>query len=151
MIPKKPIITLISIGQARVGRVFIHKGPSHKCEGCGYFQVCVKNVETERVYEIVGVRQKTMRCRLYATEMQVVEVVAAETSAAIQSKQAIKGAVITFGMPDCKEEICENREICFPRGFRQGDRCEILEVTGSLQCSGGSPRKQVLLQRRRLS
>jgi uncharacterized protein (UPF0179 family) len=147
MTREKPTVTLIGIGQARVGRVFIHKGPCSKCEDCKYFQVCVKNVESERVYKIVGVRQKTLPCRLYETEMQVIEVVDAEIPAAIQSKQAIAGAVITFEMPSCKEEICENRELCLPRGLRQGDRCEVLEVTVSLQCSEGSPRKQVLLRR----
>jgi len=144
---EKPIVTLISIGQARVGNVFIHKGPGSKCASCEYFNVCVKNMEPKRVYKIVKVRDKTLLCRQYKIEMQVVDVVDAEITAAIPSKQAIAGAVITFHMPDCKEEGCENCEFCFPTGLKEGDRCKILDVTESLQCFEGLLLRKVVLRR----
>lgn len=144
---EKPKVTLASIGQARVGTVFIHKGAGSKCQNCKYFQVCVGNLEPERVYKIAKVRQKTLPCRSYETEMQVVEVIHAEVPAAVLAKQAIAGAVISLQMPDCDQERCDNLELCFPTGLMQGDRCEIVGVTGNLRCSLGFPRKKVLLRR----
>ncbi|MCW4021338.1 MAG: UPF0179 family protein [Candidatus Bathyarchaeota archaeon] len=143
----KHVVTLISTGQAQAGRVFIHRGAGSKCEGCEYSQVCVDNVEPERVYKIVKVRDKTLPCRGYETEMQVVEVVDAEIPVSIPAKKAISGAVIVFQTPNCEEETCMNYELCFPTGLKAEDRCKVLEVTGNLQCSQGSPRKKVLLQR----
>ncbi len=143
----RKIVTLIGVGQAHVGTVFIHRGPGSKCGICEYSQVCVKNVEPERVYRIVRVREKTLPCRQYETEMQVVEVVSAEISAAILSKKAIAGVVIAFQTPECKVEGCENYSLCFPTGLRDRDRCEVSGVTGSLQCPGGLALKTVSLRR----
>jgi uncharacterized protein (UPF0179 family) len=144
---RKPIVTLISSGQARVGTAFIHRGAGSKCEDCEYFRVCVKNLEPERVYEIVKVRERTLPCSQYEAEMHVVEVVDARMLAAIPAKQAIAGAVVTLKTRECTEEICENREICFPTGLKAGDRCEVLSVTESLRCSEGFLLKKAFLQR----
>jgi hypothetical protein len=140
------IVTLVGKGQAKVGEAFIHKGPGSKCANCEYSRVCVENIEPGRIYEITRVRDKTHFCRQYEMEMHVVEVVNAKIPAAIPAKQAIPGAIITFKMPVCGEERCEAYELCFPEGLKSGDRCEVLEVTQSVECSLGSPRKRVLLQ-----
>ncbi|KYH41460.1 MAG: hypothetical protein AYL33_004320 [Candidatus Bathyarchaeota archaeon B63] len=124
----------------------MHRGPGSKCTECEYFRVCVGNVEPGRVYEIRRLRDKTHFCRQYEMEMRVVEVVNAKIQAAIPAKQAIPGAIITFRTPACREEGCGAYELCFPEGLRSGDRCEVLEVTQSVECSLGSPRKRVLLQ-----
>ena len=144
---RKPIVTLVSIGQARVGTAFLHRGSGTKCENCEYLQVCVKNLEPQRVYKIVKVRDKTLHCRQYDSEMQVVEVLDAEIPAAIPAKQAIEGAVIMFQVRDCSQESCENSETCFPEGLRAGDRCEVLSVTESLPCSEAFLLKKVSLRR----
>lgn len=140
------IITLISTGQAKIGRVFIHKGPGSKCKECEYFNVCVKNLKTDRVYRIYNVRERILSCRSYETEMKVVEVKHAETPSAGQAKQAIKGAVITFKTPDCNEIHCDNFSLCFPRGLKTGDRCKVLRVTKNLSCCQSYPLKKVFLQ-----
>jgi len=139
-------VTLVGKGQAKAGEVFIHRGPGSKCVDCKYSQVCVKNVETGRIYEIIKVRDKTLFCKQYEIEMQVVEVVNAKIPAAIPAKQAIPGAIITFMPPVCEEEKCMFYELCFPEGLKSGDRCGVLEVIQSVQCSFDSPRKKVLLQ-----
>ena len=144
---EKSIVTLIGIGQAVVGKEFIHKGPGTKCESCKYSQVCVRNLEPERIYRIVEVREKTLPCALYETEMQAVEVVETEIAAVVPSKQAIQGAIITLHNPDCKEQECKNYETCFPTGLKDRDRCEIVAVTESLQCPQGLPLGKVLLRR----
>lgn len=140
------IVTMVGKGQAKVGEAFIHKGPGSKCTNCCYFHVCVKNIEPGRIYEIKRLRDKTHFCRQYGIEMRVVEVVNAKIPAAIPAKQAIPGAIITFKTPICEEEECEAYELCFPESLKSGDRCEVIEVTQSFECSLGSPRKRVLLQ-----
>ena len=144
---RKPIVTLVSIGQAKTGTVFIHRGLGSKCDDCEYLHVCVKNLESERVYKIVKTRDKTLPCSQYETEMQVVEVVEAEIPVAIPARQAIEGAVITLKLPGCREESCAIYELCFPMGLKAGDRCEVLEVTESLRCSEGLLLKKVSLRR----
>ena len=143
---KQIIVTLVGKGQAKVGEVFIHRGPGSKCAECEYYQVCIENIESGRVYEIVKVRDKTLFCSRYEMEMQVVEVVNAKIPSAIPAKQAIPGAIITFRTPVCEEERCAFYDLCFPEGLKSGDQCEVLEVIQSVQCSLGSPRKKVLLQ-----
>ena len=143
---KRIIVTLVGKGQAKVGEVFIHKGPGSKCAECEYSQVCVENVKSGRVYEIVKVRDKTLFCKKYEMEMQVVEVVNAKIPSAIPSKQAIPGVIITFRTPICEDEKCAYYDLCFPEGLKSGDRCEVLEVIQSVRCSLGSPRKKVLLR-----
>ena len=142
----KRIVTLIGSGQAKLGTVFIHKGPGSKCLDCEYSKVCVQNVESGRVYEIVGVRDKFLPCRQYETEMRVVEVTDAKITSSLPTKQAISGAVVVFQAPECRNEGCESYELCFPLGLKSRDRCEVLEVTETFQCPLGASRKKVVLR-----
>lgn len=139
-------MTLIGSGQAKPGTVFIHKGPGSKCVDCEYFRVCVQNIESGRVYEIAGVRDKFLPCKQYETEMRVVEVTDAKIPSSLPTKQAMPGAIIVFQAPECRNEGCESYEMCFPLGLKAGDRCEVLEVTETFQCSLGASRKKVVLR-----
>ena len=143
---KRIIVTLVGKGQAKVGEVFIHRGPGSKCAECKYSQVCVENVKPGRVYEIVKVRDKTLFCEQYEMEMQVVEVINAKIPSAIPAKQAIPGAIITFRTPICEGEKCVSCDFCFPEGLKSGDHCEVVEVIQSVECPLCYPRKKVLLQ-----
>jgi uncharacterized protein (UPF0179 family) len=142
----KRIVTLIGSGQAKIGTVFIHKGPGSKCLDCEYSRVCVQNVESGRVYEIVGVRDKFLPCSQYETEMRVIEVTDAKIPSSLPIKQAIQGAVVVFQAPECGSEECESHELCFPLGLKSGDKCEVLEVTETFQCPLGASRKKVVLR-----
>ncbi len=143
----KPVVTLIGVGQAKVGKVFLHKGAGSKCAECKFYNVCVKNLEAGRVYKVVGVRRKLMTCGAYETEMRVVEVADAEISASLPSKQAIENAVITYSPVDCKNQECENFELCVSSGLKSGDRCVVLEVAEGFECSQGLALKRVVLRR----
>jgi hypothetical protein len=143
----KTAVTLIGVGQAKVGSVFIHRGPGSKCEECRYSRICVESLEPERAYRIIRVREKTLHCDMYEAEMQVVEVVEAEVPATAPSKQAISGAIITFYTPGCNEYSCENFELCFPTGLRDGDRCTVVEVKDRIRCPQGLALRRVLLRR----
>jgi uncharacterized protein (UPF0179 family) len=142
----KRIVTLIGSGQAKVGTVFIHKGPGSGCGDCEYNRVCVQNIESGRIYEIVGVRDKYLSCKQYETEMRVVEVADAKINSCLPANQAIRGATITFRASDCKNEVCERYELCFPLGLKAGDRCDVLEATEAFECPLGVSRWRVVLR-----
>lgn len=143
----KPVVTLIGVGQAKMGSVFLHKGAGSKCMHCEFYNVCVKNLEAGRVYKVVNVRRKLMTCGAYETEMRVVEVADAEVAAFLPSKQAIEKAVITYSPVDCENQECENLELCVSSGLKSGDRCVVLEVAEGFECSQGLALKRVVLQR----
>lgn len=71
---------------------------------------------------------------------------ALEHKVAIPSKQMVVGIVITFQTPEYENWSCENYEQCFPTGLRDNDRCEVLKVIGSLQCSLGASLKRASLR-----
>jgi uncharacterized protein (UPF0179 family) len=104
------------------------------------------NVEAGRVYKIVKVRDRTLQCSQYETEMTVVEVTHAGIPTSLPAKQAIPGAIVSFKTPECKNEACVSFELCFPVGLKDGDKCEVLEVTENLECPQGTPRKKVVLR-----
>lgn len=146
--PRRKLITLISVNQAKLGLVFIHRGLSSKCERCEFYQICVRNLEPGRVYRIVGLREKIISCKLFETEMRVVEVMESEIAAAIPAKQAIENAITTFKVVECNVESCENFEVCFPEGLVDGDRCEVVKVIEkNFRCPRGFPLVKVLLRR----
>jgi len=147
LIPKKPTVTLVGVRQAREGFVFIHQGTGSECEGCEYHEVCVKNLETGRVYKIVGVREKTFPCKLHEGGVRVVEVVESDVLTALPSKLAIEGAVITFRRQECDVQACEHFERCVPCGLLDGDRCVIVEAGGNIACLEGLLLVKVVLRR----
>jgi uncharacterized protein (UPF0179 family) len=144
---RRTIITLVGIGQAKVGESFIYRGPSLKCGECKYFNVCAKNLERGRIYRIVNLRDKVLACEMHNLEMRVVEVVEAEIEAAVTPKQAIEGVVFSFHPQECTEEGCENIKLCLPENLKNNDRCMIIKVYGSIRCPRGLQLMRVLLVR----
>ena len=143
---REVLITLISKSQARIGNVFINKGPSTECKDCSYFQVCIRNLKVGRVYKIVKIREKTLLCDFLDTEMVVVEIEEAGIKAAIPSKIAVEGAVIVINETKCDIEECQNMQLCFPIGIKNSDRCQILSVTKNLACPLNLSLKSALLR-----
>lgn len=143
----KMIVTLVSAGQAKVGFSFIYRGAGEKCGECKYFSVCVKNLEDNRIYKIVNMRNRFLRCEQYDMDMRVVEVAESEVPAAISPKQSIEGAIITFYLQKCSGQDCENLALCSPEGLRDGDRCEVVKVCDNLKCPIGLQLRKVLLRR----
>lgn len=144
---RKKIVTLLSACQARVGESFIYRGFGEKCPECRYFNVCARNLSEGRIYRVIGVRNKVFKCEAYNIEMRVVDVVEAEIEAAIPSKQAIEGVILTFQPQRCNGELCENHGLCSPPGLVENDRCEVVKVYGRLSCPRGLQLVRVLLRR----
>ncbi|MEM0011053.1 MAG: UPF0179 family protein [Candidatus Bathyarchaeia archaeon] len=144
---RKIIVTMLSASQSRVGETFIYKGAGEKCYECKYFNVCAGNLREGRIYKVVNVRKKALNCEAYDIEMRVVDVVEAEINAAIPSKQAIEGVILTFYPQKCEEENCKNYALCLPEGLRESDRCEIVKIYGKLSCPRGLQLMKALLRR----
>ncbi len=151
MVREKSVITLVGVKQAKKGFVFIHKGPSSNCEGCKYYQVCIRNLETGRVYKVVKLREKVFPCMLHEAGARVVEVVESNILAALPSKLAIEGAVITFRKGDCNVQACEHLELCAPRGLANGDQCTVLKIGEKILCPNDLSLVKALLHRLRSS
>ncbi len=144
---RKVLITLISSAQAKENFTFIHRGAAERCRNCRYVKVCSENLESGRIYRIVRLRERTLHCILSGADMRVVEVVEAEVEAAIKSKEAIEGSIITFKPSHCEREECENFELCHPLGLLPNDRCKILRVEEAITCPDKTPlRKAVILR-----
>jgi hypothetical protein len=94
-------------------------------------------LEVGRVYRVVRLRKKIFPCPLHEEGVRVVEVVESEISAAIPQKIALEGAVIIFRPEKCEKITCLNRNLCFPIGLFDGDRCEIVEVEKKIDCEKG--------------
>jgi len=147
LVQEKSVITLVGVRQAEEGFIFIHQGLSSGCEGCEYYQVCIENLEVGRVYKVVELREKVFPCRLHEAGVRVVEVVESDILAALPSKLAIEGAIITFQKVECDVQACEHHQLCVPRGLFNGDHCTILKIEENVSCSKGLPLAKAVLRR----
>ncbi len=141
------LITFIGVKQAREGYTFIHQGHSPHCERCKYYQVCIKNLEVGRVYEVVGLRKKVFPCELHEAGVQVVEVIESDISTSLLINHAIEGAVITYQPQECNTQTCKNHEICVSPGLHKGDRCTIVKIIENILCPNDLSLVKVVLHR----
>ena len=144
---RKTIVTLIGIKQARVGYQFIFNNPSVECMNCNRRIVCLGNLESGRVYEVTGLRDRLFPCEIHADGVRVVEVTESDIYASIPKSQALEGATIKFKTVECDVTDCSKAQICFPIGLYEGEKCKIIEVDKNFSCPKGLPLAMVLLRR----
>ena len=121
------IITLIGNRQAKKGYKFIHLGHLKECKECKLFQVCMKNLKTNSMYEIIEIRPKKHECMIHEDGVTVVEVKELDIITTIPSNVAFEGANITFSGVECKEHDCEYYEKC-NTNIKSGQKCKINEI-----------------------
>ncbi len=138
---------MLSVGQAKVGESFIYRGSGQGCRGCKYFNVCAGNLSVGRIYRVVNVRKRVFKCGALDVEMCVVDVVEADVEAAVPSKQAIEGVILTLHPQECDNNLCENHILCLPDGLMENDKCEVIRVYGRLSCPKGLQLTRALLRR----
>ena len=131
---KKNIITIIGENQARLGFKFLFHGYSSECKDCKFNKACLNNLEQNRVYEVVKVTKKKLKCKLHGNECRVVEVIERSIECAIESRFAIQDALIEFNLMKCDSLNCENYKKCVPVGLFDKDRCKVLEVKQKIKC-----------------
>ncbi len=138
-------LTLVGATQAKVGFKFIHYGFAESCLSCQLRKVCIENLEPGRIYEVVNVREMEHPCALHENGVRAVEVVLSPVQTALESKQAIKGATLTYKQVDCNLE-CSNVDLCKPTVLKSGDKCIVENVDGDIVCLIGKKLKIVLLR-----
>jgi len=135
-------ISLVGIKQAKEGFVFLHQGSIEECKNCKLLKVCLENLESGRVYEVVGVRDKTFKCKVHDEGVRVVEVQKANTEASIDKRLAFEGVTITYKKQECENSSCPDYKVCIPLGLRNGDKCKIFKIGDLVKC----PREKSLVR-----
>lgn len=124
------MITLIGISLAEEGLKFIHYGASAECEACRFKNTCIDSLETGRMYVVKDVKTGEHPCPIHVGgKVKVVEVERADIEALVDSKKAFEGSMIELKFPDC-DIGCTMRDLCFPEGLFEGDKCKIVKSEG---------------------
>ncbi|WP_407412780.1 UPF0179 family protein [Methanobrevibacter sp.] len=124
------MITLIGKDLAREGQEFVFLGPADECENCRFKSSCVGNLELNRKYVVVGVKDNEQKCPIHAEETVIpVEVDRAKIDVLTPSKNIFEGSTFTYESPDC-DENCDYHDLCFPEGLIENDKCIVLENLG---------------------
>lgn len=142
------MITLIGKTLAEEGLKFMHYGASAECEACRFKSTCIDSLEEGRMYVIVEVKDTEQPCPIHeGGKVKVVEVEKADIEALVDTKKAFEGSMIPVNFPECDNE-CTMRELCFPEGLYEGDKCKIVKSIGkpSNECIKGLKLSLVLLK-----
>lgn len=124
------MITLIGKNLAEKGLKFMHYGSSAECEECRFKNTCIDTLEKGRMYIITDVKDTEHPCPIHeGGKVKVVEVERAEIETLVDSKKAFEGSMVMFEFPECQKE-CTMRDLCFPEGLHEGDKCNIVKNIG---------------------
>ncbi len=125
------MITLIGKQLAKEGQEFIFLGPAEDCENCRFKSSCIGNLEENRKYVVVDVRDNEQKCPIHGEGIVVpVDVDRASIDLLTASKSIFEGSTFTYNAPDCDEEDCEFHDLCFPEGLFEDDKCIVLRNDG---------------------
>ncbi len=124
------MITLIGKSLAVKGQEFVFLGPADECENCRFKSSCVGNLEKNRKYIVVDIKENEQKCPIHAEESVIpVEVDRAKIDVLTTSKNIFEGSTFTYNAPDC-DETCDFHDLCFPEGLIENDKCIVLENGG---------------------
>jgi uncharacterized protein (UPF0179 family) len=144
---KEETITVVGVKQSKTGFLFLHEKPLAECKDCRLYKVCMTNLEAERVYEIIEVRNKNFPCNIHEEGVQVVKVVEADREVAINPKFVFPQAIITYQTHECHNMSCLNHSTCVPQGLKNGDKVKILKVKEAVACPERHSLIEVILRR----
>ena len=132
------MITLIGKSLAKKGQEFVFLGPAEACEDCRFKSSCVGNLEENRKYVIVDIKDNEQKCPIHAEGAVIpVEVDRAQIDLLTTSKNIFEGSTFTFNAPSC-DETCEFHDLCFPEGLKENDKCIVLNHEGKhTDCAKG--------------
>ena len=124
------MITLIGKELAKEGQEFIFLGPANECENCRFKSSCVGNLELNRKYVVVDVKENEQKCPVHAEGIVIpVEVERASIDLLTTSKSIFEGSTFTYNAPNC-DENCDFHDLCLPEGLAENDKCIVLENLG---------------------
>lgn len=124
------MITLIGKDLAVEGKEFVFLGAAEDCENCRFKSSCIGNLEENRKYVVVNVKDNEQKCPIHSEGAVVpVEVDRAEITLLTDSKNIFEGSTFTYNAPDC-DENCDFHDLCFPDGLIENDKCIVLKNEG---------------------
>ena len=124
------MITLIGKDLAKEGQEFVFLGSAEDCEDCRFKSSCVGNLEQNRKYVVVDVKENEQKCPIHAEGVVVpVEVDLAKIDLLTTSKSIFEGSTFTYNAPEC-DENCDFHDLCFPDGLFENDKCIVLKNQG---------------------
>ena len=140
------LVTVVGKLQCKEGFEFVFGGPLAECRDCKVRNVCF-HLEENRRYRVKGVREVRHDCKIHEDGVRVVEVEKVPIRAAIPSKVALEGAMLTYEDTECRNLGCENYDLCRPRGTVDGMRFKILKIEhDKVECPEGNVLRAVLLE-----
>jgi uncharacterized protein (UPF0179 family) len=142
------MITLIGKDLAEEGLKFMQYGASAECEACRFKNTCIDSLEEGKMYVIKDVKDTEHPCFIHNSgKVKVVEVERADIETLVDSKKAFEGSMIVVEFPECDKE-CTMRDLCFPEGLYEGDKCKIVKTIGKSpnKCVKGLNLNLVLLR-----
>ena len=124
------MITLIGKDLAKKGQEFVFLGPAPECEDCRFKSSCIGNLELNRKYVVINVKDNEQKCPIHAEGIVIpVEVDRAKIYVLTASKNNFEGSTFTYNAPDCDEK-CDFHDLCFPDGLAENDKCIVLANDG---------------------
>jgi uncharacterized protein (UPF0179 family) len=139
------LVTVVGESQCKKGFEFVFGGPLADCRDCKVKNVCF-HLEQNRWYKVTEIRDVHHECKIHEGGVRVVEVEKIPIQAAIPSRGALEGSMITYEESDCDRIGCANFRLCSPFGPGEGVRYQISKVLDTeVECPRGKSLKVVLM------
>jgi uncharacterized protein (UPF0179 family) len=138
------LVTVVGEHQCRKGFEFVFGGPIAECRDCKVRNVCF-HLEPNRRYRVTEVRSVHHECKVHEEGVRVVEVEKVPTRAALPSRAAVEGSMVTFEETNCTHIGCPNYRLCKPADAAEGMRFRIISVGEEIECLKGKSLRLVVL------
>lgn len=139
------VVSLVGETQAKVGSIFVFRGPLSECRDCKRKTVCF-NLEEGTFYEIVGVRDKHHDCNVHEGGVRVVELKKVPVETTLDAKYAIEGSTVSIDKDECLNLGCEYYRSCFLLGQKSNKKYKVTNVKDDVNCPEGRSLKVVILE-----
>jgi len=130
------LVTVVGEQQCKKGFEFVFGGPIADCRECKVKNVCF-HLEQNRWYRVTEVRDVRHECKMHEGGVRVVEVEKIPTRAALPTRVAVEGAMITFEESECGKLGCPHFRLCRPLGASEGMRFRISSLEDEIECPRG--------------
>ena len=130
------IVTLIGESLAKKGKEIVYCGVILGCKDCKLKSACL-NLEEGRRYVIKNVRDNKHECKIHEGGVRVVELEKVPVTVAMNQKNAVEGAMISFTPVVCHNLGCQYYKLCHPIGLKNGMKTKIMKVGNEINCPEG--------------
>src|SRR4030067_1173246 len=115
------LVTVVGESQCKKGFEFVFGGPLADCRDCKVRNVCF-HLEQNKWYKVTEIRDVHHECRIHEGGVRVVEVEKIPIQAAVPTRIAVEGSMMTFEETDCDVVGGAHYRLGKPFGPRAGAR-----------------------------